>query len=237
MGDLDGVARIARDEPERFWTAMVDDIGVEWTRRFDIAMDTSGGLPWTRFWRGGRLNLAHNAVTRWAQRAPERPAVVWEGDDGTTGEWTYSDLQQHTSWAAAQLYNLGVRTGDSVGLCLPMIPETVSIFLACAWLGAIVVPLFSGYGAGAIVSRLRDCDAKVLVVVDGFTRRGRTISMKSVADEAAEQLPSLEHILVVPQIGTRTSPCGLIATSCSPQCPRGGAPRRPSRTRTPTRRS
>jgi len=64
-----------------------------------------------------------------------------------------------------------------------------------------VVPLFSGYGAGAIVARLRDCDAKVLVVVDGFRRRGRTVAMKAVADEAAVQLPSLEHILVVPQLG------------------------------------
>ena len=86
--DLDGVARLAREDPQRFWASVVDDIGVEWTRRFDVAMDTSPGLPWTRFWRGGKLNLAHNAVTRWARRAPERPAVVWEGDDGSTGEWS-----------------------------------------------------------------------------------------------------------------------------------------------------
>jgi acetyl-CoA synthetase len=199
--DLDGVARLAREDPQRFWAAMVDDIGVEWTRRFDVAMDTSLGLPWTRFWSGGRLNLAHNAVTRWARRAPERPAVVWEGDDGSTREWTYADLQRQTAYAAATLHNLGIRAGDGVGLCMPMIPETAALFLACAWLGAVVVPLFSGYGAGAIVSRLRDCDAKVLVVVDGFTRRGRTVAMKAVADEAATQLPSLEHILVVPQLG------------------------------------
>ena len=74
------------------------------------------------------------------------------------------------------LRSLGVEAGDSVGLCLPMIPETVSLFLACAWLGAIVVPLFSGYGAGAIVSRLQDCDAKVLVIVDGFKRRGGIVA-------------------------------------------------------------
>jgi acetyl-CoA synthetase len=200
-GDLDGVARIAREEPQRFWTAVADDIGVEWTRRFDLAMDTSPGLPWTRFWAGGRLNLAHNAVTRWARRAPERTAVVAEGDDGSTREWTYARLERETAHAAATLHDLGIRAGDSVGLCLPMIPETVAFFLACAWLGAIVVPLFSGYGAGAIVARLRDCDAKVLVVVDGFMRRGRTVAMKAVADEAAAQLTSLEHILVVPHIG------------------------------------
>ena len=199
--DLDGVARLARDDPERFWAAVVDDIGVDWTRRFDLAMDTSPGLPWTRFWAGGKLNLAHNAVTRWAQRVPERTAVVSEGDDGGTREWTYDELRRQTAYAAATLSNLGVGLGDSVGLCLPMIPETVSLFLACAWLGAVVVPLFSGYGAGAIASRLRDCDAKVLVIVDGFKRRGGVVAMKAVADEAAAQLPSLEHILVVPQLG------------------------------------
>jgi acetyl-CoA synthetase len=200
VADLDGVARLATAAPERFWSAMVDDIGVEWTRRFDATTDTSAGLPWTRFWVGGRLNLAHNAVTRWARRAPERTAVVWEGDDGSTREWTYADLERETAYAATVLRGLGVHRGDSVGLCLPMIPETVSLFLACAWLGAIIVPLFSGYGAGAIVSRLRDCDAKVLVIVDGFRRRGGIVPMKAVADEAASQLPSLRHILVVPRI-------------------------------------
>jgi acetyl-CoA synthetase len=126
---------------------------------------------------------------------------VWEGDDGSTREWTYARLERETAFAASRLHTLGIRAGDSVGVCLPMLPETVAVFLACAWLGAIVVPLFSGYGAGAIVSRLRDCDAKVLVVVDGFTRRGRTVDMKAVADEAAAQLPSLEHLLVVQQLG------------------------------------
>ncbi len=200
VSGLDGVARLAAEDPQRFWAAVADDIGVEWTRRFDVAMDTSAGLPWTRFWVGGTLNLAHNAVTRWARRAPERVAIVSEGDDGVIREWTYARLERETEYAAAALRSLGVGAGDSVGLCLPMIPETVSLFLACAWLGAIVVPLFSGYGAGAIVSRLRDCDATVLVIVDGFKRRGGVVAMKAVADEAAEQLPSLRHILVVPRI-------------------------------------
>ena len=155
VSGVDGVAQLAASDPQRFWTSVVDDIGVEWTRRFDVAMDTSAGLPWTRFWVGGKLNLAHNAVTRWARRAPHRIAVISEGDDGTIREWTYARLERETAYAASALGSLGVGAGDSVGLCLPMIPETVSLFLACAWLGAIVVPLFSGYGAGAIVSRLQ----------------------------------------------------------------------------------
>ena len=117
-GDLDGVARMARDNPQRFWTAVADDIGVAWTRRFDVAMDTSAGLPWTRFWAGGRLNLAHNAVTRWARRAPDRVAVVAEGDDGSTREWTYARLERETAHAAATLTtSASERATASVSAC------------------------------------------------------------------------------------------------------------------------
>ena len=203
--DLDAVASIARAEPQRFWASVADDIGISWSRRFDAALDLAGGLPWARFWPGGRLNLTGNAVSRWAARVPQRTAIVWEGDDGSTREWSYAQLEVETARAAAALQALGVTPGDAVGLCLPMIPETAALFLACAQLGAIVVPLFSGYGAGAIVSRLRDCDAKVLCVADGFLRRGHPVHSKPTADEAAAQLPSLQHLLVVRRLGGSAS--------------------------------
>ena len=203
--DLDAVATLARADPQRFWAAVVDDIGIDWARRFDTAMDTSEGLPWTRFWVGGRINLAANAVHRWAATKPGVAAVVWEGDDGSMREWSYAELAAETSSAAAVLRRLDVGAGDAVGLCMPMIPETVALFLACAQIGAVVVPLFSGYGAGAIVARLQDCDAKVLCVVDGFPRRGASVALKPTADEAAKQLPSLRHILVVRRAGLDVS--------------------------------
>ena len=196
-GDLVRLAEFARDDPQRFWAAVVDDIGIDWVRRFDAAFDSSEGMPWTRFWPGGRLNLATNAVYRWESRQPERVAVDWEDDAGATRQLTYRELAGETRRAAAALHALGVGAGDVVGICMPMCPETVALFLGCAHLGAIVVPLFSGYGAGAIVSRLRDCDAKVLCIVDGVQRRGAPVAMKPVADEAAAQLPALQHILVV----------------------------------------
>ena len=203
--DLGAVASIARADPQRFWAAVVDDIGIAWARRFDTAMHTSDGLPWTRFWVGGRMNLAANAVHRWAATKPDAAAVVWEGDDGSTRQWSYVELAAETSSAAAVLRGLDVGAGDAVGLCMPMIPETVALFLACAQIGAVVVPLFSGYGAGAIVARLQDCDAKVLCVVDGFPRRGASVALKPTADEAAKQLPSLQHILVVRRAGLDVS--------------------------------
>ena len=201
VNDLEQLNDLARRDPERFWGATIDDIGIGWRQRPVRMRDTGPGLPFTRWWTGGRLNLATNAADRWAQSQPGRDAVVWEGDDGTERTWSFHDLAAETARCANALRELGVVPGDVVGLCLPMIPETVAIFLACSKIGAIVTPLFSGYGAGAIVARLRDCDAKVLVVADGYLRRGVPVAMKEVADEVAAQTPSLRHVVVVRRLG------------------------------------
>ena len=199
--DLASLNDLARADPERFWAAVIDDIGIGWRRRPDSVRDTSGGVPFTRWWPGGRLNLVSNAATRWARSHPDRDAVVWEGDDGAQRSWSYADLEAHTARCANGLRELGLGRGDAVGVCLPMIPETVAVFLACSAIGAMVIPLFSGYGAGAIVARLLDCDARALVVADGFLRRGVPVVMKPVADEVAAQTPSLEHVIVVRRLG------------------------------------
>ena len=196
-GDLGQLHEVARRSPERFWDAAADDIGVEWAQHYRAVMDSSAGLPWTRFWVDGRLNLAFEAVHRWATRTPARIALVWEDDAGATRTLTCEELALETARAAAVLASLGVRPGDAVGLCMPMSPECVALFLGCAQLGAIVVPLFSGYGAGAIVSRLRDCDARVLCIVDGFMRRGGWVDMGAVVSEVTSQLPSLQQVLTL----------------------------------------
>jgi acetyl-CoA synthetase len=201
VDDLEQLNGLARRDPERFWGATIDDIGIGWRQRPTRMRDTSEGLPFTRWWSGGRLNLATNAAERWASTHPGRDAIVWEGDDGTERVWTFLELAAETARCANGLRELGIGPGDGVGLCLPMIPETVALFLACSAVGAIVIPLFSGYGAGAIISRLQDCDAKVLVIADGFLRRGKPVLMKAVADEVAEQTPTLEHMLVVRRMG------------------------------------
>jgi acetyl-CoA synthetase len=195
--DLEALQDFARRHPDRFWEAAVDDVGVGWTRRFDQVLDVSRGIEWARFWTGGRLNLSVNAVDRWVATTPDQQAVVWEGDDGAVRAVTFVELADDVGRAAAALRALGVGHGDAVGLFLPMIPETVVLFLAVARLGAVACPLFSGYGAGAIVTRLADCEAKVLCAADGMIRRGKLVPMKPTADEAARALPALRHMLVV----------------------------------------
>ncbi len=202
VDDLEELNDLARRDPERFWAAAIDDIGIGWRQRPTRMRDTSEGLAFTRWWSGGRLNLAENAAHRWARTHPDSDAVVWEGDDGTERVWSRLQLAAETSRCANGLRQLGVGPGDGVGVCLPMVPETVAVFLACSAVGAIVIPLFSGYGAGAIIARLQDCDARVLVIADALLRRGRPVPMKPVADEVAEQTPSLRHVIVVRRLGT-----------------------------------
>ena len=206
VADPAALQDLHRRQPDEFWAAAVDDVGIGWTRRFDAVADRSGGIAWTRWWPGGRLNLAVNAVDRQATLAPDREALVWEGDDGATRSLTRAELRDEVARAAHALRSLGVGPGDAVGICMPMLVETVALFLACSRIGAIVCPLFSGYGAAAIASRLRDCDAAVLCVADGMLRRGRPVGIKATADEAVESCPSVRHQLVVRRLGDPATP-------------------------------
>src|SRR5262249_46786137 len=106
-----------------------------------------------------------------------------------------------TNRAANALQELGVKRGDRVAIYLPMLPETVATTLACGKLGAIFMPVFSGYGAEAVATRLQDSGATLFVTADGFTRRGKPVAMKAIADAAAEQSPSVARTLVVRRLG------------------------------------
>jgi acetyl-CoA synthetase len=193
----DMLTRIAAD-PESFWRTALTDLDLEWSKPFDRVWDLSRGKMWPKWFPDARINYVTSALDRHADgERSEHPAVIWEGDDGTSRTLTYRELGEMTDRTANALRKLGVGKGDRVGIFLPMCPETVAVTLACSKLGAIYVPLFSGYGVDAIVTRLESCDAKVLVTIDGFVRRGKTVPTKRIADQAMRQLPAIEHCLVV----------------------------------------
>src|SRR6185503_6055873 len=110
-----------------------------------------------------------------------------------------------TDRLANALRSLGLGEGDAVGIYMPMAPETVAAFYACAKLGAISLPIFSGFGAPAVATRLSDAGAKVLIAADGSLRRGRKVDMRSIAEEAAGAAPTVQHVLVWPRLGTGAS--------------------------------
>ncbi len=190
------VARSIADT-EWFWRAVVEDLGIEFFRPFDRVLDSRRGIAWTEWFCGGTINLAQQCLDRHALSGRgEHTAVVAESEDGAVHKLSYAELHAQVGRLANALEALGVGQGDAVGLFLPMVPEAVIGFLTCAKLGAIAVPIFSGFGAQAVAARLADCSAKVLLTVDVSARRGHAIDMEGVALEAAGACPSVRHVIV-----------------------------------------
>jgi acetyl-CoA synthetase len=187
---------------EWYWDAVVKDLGVRWATPYTRVLDGSRGVPWPTWFPGGRLNFADNCVDRHVDAGRGgKPAIVWEGDDGQSRTLTYGELAAEVNRLANALKALGVREGDRVGVFLPMSPEAAIATLAVVKIGAIYTPCFSGFGAGAVASRLSDCEATVLITADGFHRRGQVVRMKEVADEAVAQCPSVTTVLVYRRLG------------------------------------
>ena len=182
---------------EWFWDAAIKDIGIAFYRDYDKVVDLSGGKQWPRWWRGGRMNIVHSCLDRHRDGDfNDKPAIVWEGERGDVRTLTYSELDREVSRLAGGLRRLGVRVGDRIGIFMPMCPEVAVSVLAAAKVGAVIIPLFSGYGPEAIATRLRDCEAKVLICADGFYRRGQVVPMKETADRALVSCPSVKKVIV-----------------------------------------
>lgn len=200
LADYAALCHRADEDPEWFWRAVMDYHGLHFFRPFDRLVDASEGAPWARWCVGGTTNLAWNCLERpAARRDPGHDAIVWEGEDGAGRRLTQDELRTAVQAAAGGLAALGCGRGDVVGLYMPMVPETVIAFLAIVSLGAIALPLFSGFGAQAVTERLADADAKAVICADYTWRRGKRIQMQEVVDAAAPALPSLRQVIVVPR--------------------------------------
>ena len=203
---LGAVQARATTDPAWFWAAAADDLALAWSRPARTVLDTSRGPAWARWWLGGAFDWSRAAVVPRATSDPDGVAVTWEGEDGAVRDLGNRELADAVERAARQLAGLGVGVRDRVGILLPMLPETVVAVLAVSRLGAIFTPIFSGYGAPAIASRLADCDASLLITADGFLRRGAWVDLKSVADAAVEAAPTVRRVLVVRRAGAALDP-------------------------------
>lgn len=192
---VDDLRRRSVADLPAFWNTVIADLDVAWTRPYRQVLDLSGGLPWARWFLDGETNLALNCVDRHA--AENRPALLWEGDDGAIRRLSYPEFAAQVNQAARALTALGVQPGDAVGLLMPMVPEVVIQLMACFKVGAIAVPVFSGFGPEAIAERLRQAGAVLLFTSDCSFRRGKRIPVKETADQAAAGIPSLRHMIVV----------------------------------------
>ena len=194
--------RVSIEEPDRFWRAVREDLGIPFARDWDRVLDDSRGIEWTTWFVGARLNLADACVHRWALERPHEEAAVWHAEDGGRASLTWTELSRETTRLAEGLTQLGVGQGDAVGIFLPMSPQAAIAAHACAHIGAVQVPIFSGFAAPALATRLGDSGAKALITVDASLRRGAVVPMKEIADDALHAAPSVEHVVVWRRLGT-----------------------------------
>ena len=188
-----------------FWDELVDYLGIEFYEPYEAVRDDTDGPQFSEWYPGGKLNLAHNVLDRHAAVDSERRntvATIWEGEDGEVRELTYHELHRQASQVASALEARGVATGDTVALYMPMVPEVVSILYGCFKVGAIAVPIFSGFGVDATATRIEDSEPRVLFTGDGFLRRGDPVLLKESADEAIEEAGHVEHTIVYDRLGS-----------------------------------
>jgi len=187
-----------------FWDELVDYLGIDFYEGYDAVRNDAEGPQFTEWYPGGRLNAAHNTVDRYAAPDAEtrnKVACIWEGEPGDVREVTYHELARQANRVANYLESKGVETGDTVGLYMPMVPEVVAILYGCFKVGAIAVPIFSGFGVDATATRIGDAEPSVLFTGDGFYRRGSQVTLKESADAAIEEAGHVEHTVVYDRLG------------------------------------
>jgi acetyl-CoA synthetase len=204
LGSYDELMRRSTTDIGWFWEAVLRDLDIQFYKPYSSVVDLSQGKPWARWCVGGEMNIVHNMLDRYGgTEIDNRLAIKSETEDGTTRTLTYKELREQTNKMAAALRSLGLGKGDAIGVFMPMVPEIVIAMLAIIKIGGIFLPLFSGFGAAAIVSRLNDAEAKALFTADGTHRRGKFFAMKPIAHEAASQVATLKHLIVLETAGDR----------------------------------
>jgi acetyl-CoA synthetase len=201
IADFDELMTRSTEDIAWFTNAILQYLDIRFYKDYSKVVDLSRGIAWPRWCVDGKLNIVHNCLDKYLGTHIENfTALIWEGEEGETRSLTYRELYRQVNRAANALRALGLGKGDAIGIYMPMTPEIVIALLAIAKVGGIILPLFSGYGVGAVVSRLADADAKALFTADGFYRRGKVLIMKTVADQAASQVPSIKHMIVLDRV-------------------------------------
>ena len=201
--DFDELMRRSTSDVAWFTDAILKFLDIQFYEPYKEVIDLKDGIQFPKWCVDGKMNIVHNCVDKWAAKQDDKykAAIIFEGEEGTAKTLTYEELYKQVNKTANALRSLGLGKGDAIGLFMPMTPEIVVALLAVAKIGGIILPLFSGYGVSAIVSRMVDAEAKALFASDGAFRRGKAVEMKSIADDTVEQIPTLKHMIVHKRTG------------------------------------
>ncbi|WP_108669250.1 AMP-binding protein [Peribacillus acanthi] len=191
------------DQVGWFWDQAVQKLGIEWETAYTSPLELTGGWKYPKWFVDGKMNIVHNAVEKWATNAStqNQSALIWESDEGDVISYSFKNLNERITAFSTGLEKMGLKRGDVVSIYMPMIPETVISMLAIAKLGAIFSPAFSGYAADAVATRVNAAQARYLITADGYSRRGKIVSMKEEADKAVSKCSSIEKVIVVKRTG------------------------------------
>ncbi|WP_096201505.1 AMP-binding protein [Bacillus sp. FJAT-45350] len=196
--DYEEFLKACTDDVSWFWTEAEKVLEIDWYKQYNQTLDLSKGMKWPEWYVNGEMNTVHNAVEKWAQNKETAAniALIWEGEDGIVEQYTFAELSEEIAKVSKGLKVNGLGKGDIAAIYMPMVPQTVIAMLAISKIGAIYSPVFSGYGADAIATRLNASEAKMLITADGFLRRGKPVAMKEEADKAVAISPSIEKVVV-----------------------------------------
>jgi acetyl-CoA synthetase len=202
LGSYERLMQRSTSDIAWFWDTVLADLDIQFAKPYSAIVDLSDGKPWAKWCVGGEMNIVHNLLDKYADTEIDKKiAIKSEDEDATARSLTYKELRDQVDGMANALRTLGLGKGDAIGVFMPMVPEIVVAMLAIIKIGGIFLPLFSGFGATAIVSRLKDAEAKALFAASGTYRRGRFCAMKSIANEAAPQVPTIRHMVVLDEAG------------------------------------
>jgi acetyl-CoA synthetase len=183
-------------DPDSFWGKVANDLF--WYKKDPQVFESMDQPPYGRWFSKWKSNMSYNALDRHVSGPRKNKiAYYWEGENGEKRKFTYNDLYVEVNKFASALKKLGVKKGDRVTIYLPMIPELPICMLAVVRLGAIHSVIFAGFTASAVANRMNDSQSKIVITADGSFRRGKTIELKPIVDEAVKQAPSIEKVIVV----------------------------------------
>lgn len=204
FSSLESLHQASVDQPEWFWPAAAKDLGIPLHGSVDAVKDESRGPMYPQWFKGATMNVVESCVDKHAADPVQasRLAVVYEGDSGQHRSLTFAQLKVEVDRFAEGLRRLGIEKGDRIALFMPPLPEAAVTIMACAKLGAIAVPAFSGYGSDSLATRLQSAEVKLVVTVDSTTRRGKPVLMKNIADGAVSMSPSVQKIVVIHASGS-----------------------------------
>ena len=203
MAEYQKLYDLAAKDPAGFWAKLAER-ELHWFKRWGKTLDWQP--PFAKWFVNGKINISYNCLDRHlTSHRRDKPALIWEGEPGDSRTLTYAELHQEVCQMANAIKQLGVKKGDRVLIYMPMIPEAAIAMLACARIGAAHSVVFGGFSADALLSRIQDADAKLVITADGGFRKGGAFALKPAVDEALKGQHNVKNVLVVQRTKQETA--------------------------------